>query len=141
MDSRTTGALRELEPRLARQLAERAPTSSSMVGMAEILENAAAEVEASATPESDPHELELLAVFLGGVIEHTNELLHLDRLRSASEHLSAVAARVDRWFRDARRARVRKGMRVVSWESLQRAAGVVAIGGDAVADGHRADRG
>lgn len=138
-----TETVRHLELRIARGLAQEPPTNDSVVGMAEILESAAGELEAHTNAESDVYELMLVARFLRELVAHIDALMAradvpagpgLDRVRLASKRLHELAGHVDRWFKEARRKLLRRGIRPARWESLERAEGVIAVGGNAVED-------
>ena len=135
--------VRHLEPRIARGLAQEPPTKESVVGMAEILESAIGELEAHTHAESDVYELMLVARFLRDLVAHIDALMvradvpsgpGLDRVRLASKRLHELAGHVDCWFNEGRRKLLRRGIRPARWESLERAEGVISVGGNAVED-------
>lgn len=152
MEPRTGSAsetVRSLEPRVTRQLANEPPTPDSVLGMADILESAIAELEAHTNADADPIELRLVSTFLATLVGHIDELMAradvplgtaLDRVRTASLKLHKLRGRIDGWYRDRRITALRRGLRPARWESLDRARGIISIGGDAVEDCRALDR-
>jgi len=101
--------VRDLEPRVAQELAREPPTNDSVVGMAEILEAASTELEAHTQADTDPYELMLVARFLRDLVEHVDQLMAradvpvgpgLDRVRLVSKRLEELSGRVDSWFKE-----------------------------------------